>query len=105
MARKEQSRTLKVCEVCGKEFMGVKCAKVCSPACRKEANRVRDAIERIKQKEQQADRKEMSDLARFNAEARAAGMHYGQYEAWLRSEAERKERLAGKKGATNGKAR
>ena len=101
MARKEQSRTLKVCEVCGKEFMGVKCAKVCSPACRKEANRVRDAIERIKQKEQQADRKEMSDLARINAEARAAGMTYGQYVALKNTEKERAER----KGATNGKAR
>lgn len=93
MARKEQSRTLKVCEVCGKEFMGVKCAKVCSPACRKEANRVRDAIERIKQKEQQADRKEMSDLARINAEARAAGMTYGQYVALKNTEKERAERM------------
>lgn len=102
MARKEQSRTLRVCKVCGREFMGFSTAKMCSPACKREDARTRDAIKRIKAREQQeSSKKNMSELARLNEEARAAGMSYGQYVAMKYVEKERVKR----KGATSGKAR
>lgn len=95
MARQEQRRTLKVCDICGKEFMGIGVAKVCGPACRKEATRIKEAIKRAKLKEQYTGRKkEMSELARINEEARAAGMSYGQYVSWCESEKKRAKRLA-----------
>ena len=84
MARAPQSRTLKICEICGKEFMGIKNSKLCSNACRKEACRIRDAIRRVRTKKE-----EMSDLARVNEEARDSGMSYGYYSDLLRQEKER----------------
>ncbi len=95
-------KKLKICKVCGREFMGFSTAKTCSTACKKEDERTRAAIKRIKEREQQEkSKKSVSDLARINAEARALGMSYGKYSDMLRMEQERTER----KGATSGKTR
>lgn len=82
--RTPQSRTLKICEICGKEFMGIKNSKLCSNACRKEACRIREAIKRVQEKKD-----EMDELARVNEEAREEGMSYGYYSDLLRQEKER----------------
>ena len=82
--RTPQSRTLKICEICGKEFMGIKNSKLCSNACRKEACRIREANKQVQKKKE-----EMDEVARVNEEARAAGMSYGYYSDLLRQEKER----------------
>ena len=82
--RTPQSRELKICEICGKDFMGTKNSKVCSNACRKEACRIREAIKRVQEKKD-----EMDELARVNEEAREEGMSYGYYSDLLRQEKER----------------
>ena len=85
---------LKICKVCGREFFGLSTAKTCSPACKKESKRVQEAVRRIKvREEQESSKKNMSELARLNEEARAAGMSYGQYVAMKYVEKERAERM------------
>lgn len=81
MAMKKQPM---VCEICGKEYMGIKLSKACSDECRKEQDRIRSAIWKAEHKTGQNRRKkkEISELARINEEARENGMTYGKYVAF-----------------------
>lgn len=101
MAREKR---LKICEICGKEYMGSSRSKTCSDACRKEQNRMTAAIWEAEKKRQQNRKQGMSDLARDNEEARKLGLSYGQYREKLRCEEERAKSLA-KKEMNHGKIR
>ena len=73
------------CNYCGIEFVpNVKGRKYCSDKCReivhwKRQNEKRRIVTSCKKKT-----KEPSALSIINAEARAMGMTYGQYEGWRR---------------------
>jgi ribosomal protein L20 len=73
------------CLYCEAEFIPtVKGKKYCSDKCRETAHHKRQNAKRREgtvQRRKKREKKE-SDLARINAEARAMGMHYGQYVAW-----------------------
>ena len=75
-------KILKTCEVCGKEYMGISISKTCSDACKKELRRMTEAIWKAEQRGKRNGKKEMSELARINEEARQNGMTYGQYVAF-----------------------
>lgn len=44
MAMKKQPM---ICEICGKEYMGIKLSKACSEACKREQTRIREAIWKV----------------------------------------------------------
>lgn len=80
------------CAVCGKTMVTNKPnKKACSDECKKIYSKKaqKEADERHKQKqkemlEEQKNKPKAHGLARFNEEARAMGMTYGQYDAYLR---------------------
>lgn len=77
---------LKICEVCGNQFVGIKrTAKYCSKPCREVAMKERHRILQAEKAEKAAREKENEKLKRtiwqLNEEARQLGLTYGQYQA------------------------
>jgi ribosomal protein L20 len=73
------------CLYCEAEFIPtVKGKMYCSDKCRETAHHKRKNAKKREATVQRRTKKEKkeSDLARINAEARAMGMTYGQYEGW-----------------------
>lgn len=82
---------MKECKICGK--IVTKDGDFCSKKCEKEDEKIRKRIKKV------AGEKKLKDpLAQKNAEARAAGMTYGQYVAKEKCDEERrrKEKERGK---------
>lgn len=83
-----------VCAICGNTFITNKPnKKTCSAECKKIYSKKaqKEAEERHRQKqkemlEEQKNKPKKKSLAGFNEEARAIGMTYGQYDAYLRTE-------------------
>ncbi len=80
----------KPCGWCRKEFKTGRDNEIyCSEECKKEKRKenYRNHMARmklLKEQEPVPEKKGMSELARINAKARAAGMSYGQYDLALR---------------------
>lgn len=77
---------LKIYEVCGNQFVGIKrTAKYCSKPCREGAMKERHKILQAEKAERAAREKENEKLKKpiwqLNEEARKLGMSYGQYQA------------------------
>lgn len=77
---------LKICEVCGNQFVGIKrTAKYCSKPCRNAAMKERHKILQAEKTERAAREKENEKLKmpiwQLNEEARKLGLTYGQYQA------------------------
>ncbi|MBR5584096.1 MAG: hypothetical protein IKW21_06170 [Lachnospiraceae bacterium] len=75
----------KICLICGKEFSPNQPAKVCcSPECQRERDRerVRASNKSIQQRNKKikSSEKQINDI---NAKAKAMGMTYGQYVAYI----------------------
>lgn len=87
MAMKKQPM---ICEICGKEYMGIKLSKTCSEECRKEQDRIKNAIWKAEHRTKSKRKKGMSELARINQEARENGMTYGKYVAFCESQKQQK---------------
>lgn len=77
---------LKICEVCGNQFVGIKrTAKYCSKPCREVAIKERHRILQAEKAERAAREKENEKLKKpiwqLNEEARQLWLTYGQYQA------------------------
>ena len=73
------------CLYCEAEFIPtVKGKTYCSDQCRNKAHHKRQNAKRreVTAQKRKKKTKEPSALSTINAEARAMGMHYGQYVAW-----------------------
>lgn len=76
----------KICEVCGKQFVGIKrTAKYCSKPCRevamKERHRILQAEKAEKAAREKENEKQKKPIWQLNEEARKLGLTYGQYQA------------------------
>lgn len=85
----------KVCVICDTPFKTNRCKKLtCGEECRKIYNRTRKKLEcevrEKKEKEKQVTNQDLIVLK--DREAKKMGMSYGQYDAWLRTQAEREAR-------------
>ena len=69
----------KICNFCGKEFVGDHKTRYCRVECRVEMRRKRER-ERNRKKETPTGNNRV-ERARLEAEARKVGMHYGYYVA------------------------
>ena len=81
-------QVIKTCDYCGNQFVGnTRRAKFCSRVCYKkrsnETEKDRQATRTAERAAKEAEKAKKKPLWQLNAEARQAGMSYGQYQAAL----------------------
>lgn len=75
---------LRVCKICGKEFMVKTNAVCCSPECSSENKRqlnlgYEKSYKRVKRKKKLKEFKRVESITEIVAKAKVCGMSYGQY--------------------------
>ena len=77
--RNKEYENYKICKLCGKPFKAYGNQQYCSEECKQEARLRRNNS--ISKPRQVSRKKHKSEITNINAEARALGMTYGQYQA------------------------